>query len=154
MDQSSFEQMYLAMLPGLYRLAQSILRNRADAQDAVQQAALNAWRAIDGIRQGTERAYFTRIVINECRNIQRARMKMAPMDVLPEPAFLPDDSGLRDAIDGLPEKLRLPFLLRFMEGYTDKEAAIALRISLSAFKSRLLRARRRLQTTLKEEEIP
>ncbi len=153
MDPSSFEQMYRAMLPGLYRLAQSILNNRADAQDAVQQAALNAWRAIDGIRPDTHRAYFTRIVINECRNIQRARIKTTPMDVLPEPAFLPGDSGLRDAIDGLPEKLRLPFLLRFMEGYTDKEAAIALHISLSAFKSRLLRARRQLQATLKEEEI-
>ena len=38
MDKASFERLYLAMLPGLYRIAQSILRSEADAQDTVQQA--------------------------------------------------------------------------------------------------------------------
>jgi len=64
MDKTTFEQLYRDMLPGLYRLAQSILHQSADAQDAVQQAAVKAWLARDGIRSGNERAYFARIVIN------------------------------------------------------------------------------------------
>ncbi|MBR6767657.1 MAG: RNA polymerase sigma factor, partial [Clostridia bacterium] len=79
MNKAMFEQMYREMLPGLYRLAQSILRHTADAQDAVQQAAVKAWQARDRIRSGNEKAYFTRIVINECRNIQRMRMRVLPM---------------------------------------------------------------------------
>ena len=74
MDKTIFEQVYRDMLPGLYRLAQSMLRQTADAQDAVQQAAVSAWLSLERIRPGGERAYFTRIVINECRNIQRQRI--------------------------------------------------------------------------------
>ena len=40
MDRTEFEQLYIALYPGLYRLAQSILRHEADAQDAVQQSAV------------------------------------------------------------------------------------------------------------------
>ena len=43
MDKRSFEQLYMDLLPGLYRLAQSILRNSSDAQDAVHQAVVKAW---------------------------------------------------------------------------------------------------------------
>ena len=78
MDKTTFEQLYRDMLPGLYRLAQSMLRQTADAQDAVQQAAVSAWLSLERIRPGGERAYFTRIVINECRNIQRQRMRQTP----------------------------------------------------------------------------
>ena len=58
---------------------------------------------------------------------------------------------LRRAIDGLPERLRLPLLLKYMEGYSEKEAAAALGITLPALKGRLLRARRQLAKELKEE---
>ena len=75
MNRAEFEQLYITLYPGLYRLAQSILRQEADAQDAVQQAAVKAWAALDRLPPGRERAYFARIVINECRNIQRRRMR-------------------------------------------------------------------------------
>lgn len=151
MDQSSFEQLYCGMLPGLYRLAQSLLRHTADAQDAVQQAAVKAWQARDRMQPGWERAYLTRIVINECRNIQRQRQRVQPFDTLPERVETPPETGLREAIEALPEALRLPLLLKYMEGYSEREAADALNISIPAMKSRLFRARRQLQKTLKEE---
>ncbi|MBQ4074250.1 MAG: RNA polymerase sigma factor [Clostridia bacterium] len=155
MEKESFERMYLEMAPGLYRLAQSILHHPPDAQDALQQAAVNAWRSLARIHPGTERAYFTRILINECRNIQRRRMRMLPMDPLPErPARNMADSSLKEAIHSLPEGLRLPFLLHFMEGYTDREGADAMGLSLSAFKTRLIRARKKLQKILEEEGMP
>ena len=55
MNKVSFEQLYMEQLPGLYRLAQGILRHTADAQDAVQQAALQAWQHLDNIRPGGEK---------------------------------------------------------------------------------------------------
>ena len=44
MDKTAFSSLYMEMMPGLYRLALSMLHNTADAEDAVQQAALKAWQ--------------------------------------------------------------------------------------------------------------
>ena len=151
MNKATFDQMYREMLPGLYRLAQSILHQSADAQDAVQQAAIKAWQARDRVRTGGERAYFTRIVINECRNIQRQRMRTMPVAEFPDKGYLPPDMELANAIASLPEQLRLPILLKYMEGYSEKEAAAALDITVPALKARLFKARRQLEKELKEE---
>ena len=48
-------------------------------------------------------------------------------------------------LDSLPEKLRLPLLLRYMEGYSEKETAGILRIPLNTLKARLKRARAKLR---------
>lgn len=151
MDKAAFERLYLDMLPGLYRLAQSLLRHPADAQDAVQQAAVKAWMALDKLPEGGERAYFTRIVINECRNIQRQRMRVTPVPDFPDRGSPPGDQDLRRAIDALEEGLRLPLLMKYMEGYSEREIAQAMGLGVPAVKSRLYRARRRLERTLKEE---
>ena len=154
MTKDAFGQLYLQLLPGFYRLALSILHQREDAMDAVQQAIEKAWKASTRIRSGEEKAYITRIVINECRNIQRHRMRIVPgaeeFTDIPSAAD-PPDAALADAISGLPEKLRLPLLLRYMEGYSEKEAAEALRISVPALKSRLFKARSMLKEFMMEE---
>ena len=157
MRKTDFEQLYMTLYPGLYRLALSILRRDADAQDAVQQAAVNAWAAADRMKPGGEKAYITRVVINECRNIQRHRLRIFPME---KPEDAPDparpDSELKAVVDSLPETLRLPLLLRYMEGYSEKETAGILRIPLNTLKARLKRARARLRDEwidLQEEAI-
>ena len=65
MNKIAFEALYMQQLPGLFRLAQSILRQPVDAEDAVQQAVLQAWQQIETIQHGKEKAYLARIVINE-----------------------------------------------------------------------------------------
>ncbi len=151
MTRDAFGQLYLQLIPGLYRLAQSILHHREDAMDAVQQAVEKAWKASDKIHSGGEKAYITRIVINECRNIQRHRMRIVPRPDLP--GNKPDESHVElfAAISALPEKYRLPLLLRYMEGYSEKETAETLHISVSALKSRLFRARNSLKDIIIEE---
>lgn len=151
MDKAAFERLYLDMLPGLYRVAQGILRHPADAQDAVQQAAVKAWQSLDRLPGGHERAYFTRIVVNECRNIQRDRMRALPVPEVPKRGSPPGDSELARAIAALPEDLRLPLLMKYMEGYSEREIAAALGLGVPAVKSRLYRTRRRLERILKEE---
>ena len=154
MDDETYIAVSEAQMPSLFRMAYSILRNRHDAEDAVQQALLNAWKSRDKARPGAERAWMTRIVINECRNIQRRRRRCLPVPDFPEeaaPSAQEADTGLYDAIRALPEKLRTPLLLKYMEGMSEKETAAVLGLPLSRVKSRLHRARKTLQKMLCEE---
>lgn len=153
MTKEAFGELYLQLLPGLFRLAQSILRHREDAMDVVQQAIEKAWKASGRMRPGEEKAYITRIVINECRNIQRYRMRVTPCTDFDFPGKKQEepDRELYEAVANLPEKYRLPLLLRYMEGYSEKEAAEALKISTGALKSRLFRARNQLRNMIIEE---
>ena len=154
-EETDFVREAQAMLDGMYRLSMSILRRREDAQDAVQQAMLRAWERRAQVREGSFRGWLTRIVINECRNIQRARMRVIPMDELPErtaPAQ-EDDGALAMAMEALAEKLRTPLLLRYMEGFSEKEIAQALGVTLPTVKSRLHRARRALREELGDSEV-
>lgn len=151
MNEAAFTALCKAHMEGLYRISLSILHAHQDAQDAVQQALLKAWAARARLRPGFERAYLTRIVINECRNIQRQRMRVIPVEKFPEEACNPPDTSLRDAVDALPELLRLPLLLKYMEGMSEKEAAHALGITVVTLKGRLFRARKALEKLLKEE---
>ncbi len=155
MDKSSFEQLYLQQLPGLYRLAMSILHHRDDAQDAVQQSVLEAWKKVDHIRGGKEKAYLARIVINECHNIQRRRQRVTPVYAFPEQSkdnLTAEVCVLKESLNAIPEKLRTPFLLVYMEGYSEKEAAEALGITLYSVKSRLKRSKQKLKIELGEED--
>ncbi len=155
MDKSSFEQLYLQQLPGLYRLAMSILHHREDAQDAVQQSVLEAWKKVDHIRGGKEKAYLARIVINECHNIQRRRQRVTPVFAFPEQSkdnLTAEVCVLKESLNAIPEKLRTPFLLVYMEGYSEKEAAEALGITLYSVKSRLKRSKQKLKIELGEED--
>ena len=149
-----FTQEVTALSPTLYRICISILHSELDSQDAVQQSLMKAWAKKDSVRPDTFRAFLTRIVINECRNIQRHRQRMIPAEQI-DPAgedFIPEDSDLKAAIDIMPEKLRTPLLLYYMENYMEREIAQALHISLVAVKNRLFRARRNLKTALLGKE--
>ena len=143
-----------ALWPGLYRLGVSILGQEADAQDALQEALMKAWQARERCRPDSFRPWLTRIMVNECRNIQRKRAQERPVEELPERmAEQPPDYGpLREAIDSLPETLRTPLLLHYMEGYPDKETAKALGITALAVRNRIWRARRILREVLETQE--
>ena len=155
MDKSSFEQLYLQQLPGLYRLAMSSLHHRDDAQDAVQQSVLEAWKRVNHIQCGKEKAYLARIVINECHNIQRRRQRVTPVFAFPEQSkdnLTAEVCVLKESLNAIPEKLRTPFLLVYMEGYSEKEAAEALWTTLYSVKSRLKRSKQKLKIELGEED--
>ena len=150
-----FTQETIALTPSLYRISMSILRHEADCRDAVQQALLNVWAARGRLEETRFRAYLTRAVINECRNIQRKRMRETPIDEMPDIEYVmqPEQSELREAIDLLPESLRMPLLLHYMECFNEKETAAALGITVVAVKHRLYRARKALKQQLKDWEV-
>ena len=140
---ASFVEEVRQMTPSLYRVSFSLLRQVYDAQDAVQQALMNAWAARARVEPERFRPWLMRIVVNECRNVQRKRMRMQPSNQLERQGdpCPPPDAALADALNRLPEKLRLPLLLRYGEGFSEGEVAAALRLPVSTVKGRLHRGR-------------
>ena len=156
-DERVFTEAAQTQLAGLYRLSLSILASAADAQDAVQQGMLRAWERRGQVSDESRlRAWLMRIVINECRNIQRRRMRVFPVAELPRGAQESGeiaDGGLKEAIDALDEKLRTPLLLRYMEGFSEREIAQALSVPVTTVKNRLFRARKALRAGLEDAEV-
>lgn len=136
----------------LYRVAMSILRSEADAADAIQEAVFKAW-----LRRGTLRveerfaAWLTRILVNECRNIQRKGDRRGEVERQIEPMNVPPpDPQLHLAVMSLRENLRLPLVLHHLEGYSLQEISEILDISQTTVKSRLHQARAALRRALEE----
>lgn len=152
MTKKQYEDEVERLAPSLRRIAYSIVRNEHDAQDAVQQALLAVWARRECVEFARLKPYLTRAVMNACRDIQRARQKAIPMKEMPEMSYQPPDGVLADAVERLPEELRLPLLLHYMEGYKLAEIADALGQSLPQVTSRLFRARKRLKRMLEEAE--
>ncbi len=159
----------------LFRAAWSILRNRSEAEDAVQAAYLKAFAAIDRFEgRSALSTWLTRIVINEAlarkaaADLRRARLDDAAVPILEDyreklmrgSHDTPPDAQLmigqihhllEEAIGRLPEDFRPVFVLREIEGLSVEETAEVLDLVPGTVKTRHLRARRRLQRALAPE---
>lgn len=152
MDKSEFTRRVQDAQEMLYRITYGLLRNPQDRLDAVQEAILKAWCARHRLREPRYfETWLVRILINECHNRQRAQSKLLPLDAEPIQEAR-DDSALRDAILALPEKLRIPIMLHYMEGYKVDEIARMLRIPSGTVRTRLRRARATLKTLLEDPD--
>jgi RNA polymerase sigma-70 factor (ECF subfamily) len=143
--------------PGL-RLAFSMLGDRAEAEDATQEAITRAWRRFPQLRDRTQlRPWFLAIVANQCRNVRRTRwFSTVRIAEIFRPARAADT--LADKIDVERALARLPIGDRqalFMRFYLDlplEEIAVALGISPAAAKGRIYRACHKLRPDLQEED--
>ena len=153
-DGERFVQEVTDMQDMLYRLSVSYLHHDQDAQDAVAQAIENAWRHRAHVEEGAFRPWLTRIVINQCKSMLRRRNRVMPSDQLERLSGTtpPPDLALRDAISRLPEKLRTPLLLHYMEGFSTDEVARAMRLPGTTVRSRMHRARLCLRAELSGRE--
>lgn len=153
MDEQTFVTCVTAMTDALYRVSMGILHCREDAQDAVQQALLKAWQAREKMQHVAFSPYLMRIVINECRNLQRRRKRIFPSDLTEhlQEAEGPFDLSLRDALMHLPENERIALILKYMEGYSEKDIARTVRAPVSTVKARLRRGREKMRKQWKEE---
>lgn len=160
----------------LFRAAWSILRDRTEAEDAVQSAYLSAFAAIGSFAgRSSLSTWLTRIAINEALGRQRAARRrrayldansVIHMDEYREKLMRGSTDGLspegsaareqlrrllEEAIARLPETFRMVFVLREIEEMSVEEASEALGIPGATVKTRHLRARRRLQQDLAPE---
>jgi RNA polymerase sigma-70 factor (ECF subfamily) len=166
-----FEREALPLMRDLFAAALRLTRNRADAEDLLQETYLRAFRGFGGFRPGTNlKAWLYRILTNTYINSYRKRQR--------EPQVVPDDSleewylydrlaregagasaeaevldalpdeEVQAALESLPEQFRMAVLLADVEGFSYKEIADILSVPIGTVMSRLHRGRRALERRL------
>ena len=147
MDAVTFQTEAMRCERLMYHVGYSILHNDQDCADAVQEALARAWARRGRVEAAYFRPWLMRIVINECHTIGRKRQRVVLVDEVeqPAPAFEPPDERLKQALSAVPEKLKVPLLLHYLEGFSVAEVAQILRIPQGTVKSRLHHARKRLR---------
>ena len=149
-------QLILLYEKDLLRLCCMLLRDVALAQDAVQEAFLKAYRAMDAFRGDcSEKTWLMRIAVNTCRDVRRSAWqryidRRVTLEQLPLPVEAPDVEyiALTEAIMRLPRKYAEAVLLHYYHGLNVKETAQALGISAPAVTNRLKKAHIRLRHEL------
>jgi RNA polymerase sigma-70 factor (ECF subfamily) len=160
--------------PQLFSTALRMTRNRADAEDLVQETFVKAWRSFATFQEGTNlRAWLFRIMTNTFINkynaqqrrpqeteldeveelflfrrigaFDQSKMNQSAEDQLLE--FFTDDE-VKNAIEELPEMFRLPVLLSDVDGFSYKEIAEMLDVPIGTVMSRLHRGRKMMQKLL------
>jgi RNA polymerase sigma-70 factor (ECF subfamily) len=157
--------------PQLFSTALRMTRNRADAEDLVQETFIKAWRSYATFQEGTNlRAWLFRIMTNTFinkYNAQQRRPQETEMDEVEElflfrrlGAFdqskmtqsaedqlleLFTDDEVKNALEELPDMFRLPVLLSDVDGFSYKEIAEMLDVPIGTVMSRLHRGRKMMQ---------
>ena len=156
-----FEQLLVESSSLAFRVAYSVLRQREDAEDVAQEAFIKAHRNFGRLRQRTAfRAWLVRLTWRLALDRQRANRRRVDRDTehsrgtlrteSTDPAIANERSALVwQAIDALPEKLRLPMVLSGIEGHDIREVASLLGLPEGTVKSRLHFARARMKESLK-----
>jgi RNA polymerase sigma-70 factor (ECF subfamily) len=159
-----FEERLAECGPLAYRVARSVLRNSADAEDVAQEALLRAYRSFDRLRDRNRfRAWLVRISFRIALDRLRSAKRRDQRDILwSQPAHHPPAATAEDlaassefqlhldrALAELPEKLRLALLLAAMGGHTIDEISALLAIPVGTVKSRIFIARKQLAEKLR-----
>ncbi len=144
----------------IFRLCIAYLGDRQLAEDAFQETFLKAWKAQDRFRgESSPKTWLSSIAVNTCRDMLRSgwfrmQRRSQPIDQLlnlssPAPELL--DSPVRAAVLGLPGKYREVILLYYDQNMKLKEIACFLHLPQDTVSTRLRRARKMLENTLKGE---
>jgi RNA polymerase sigma factor (sigma-70 family) len=167
-DLAAFTDVCRIYTPRLFHTVYQIVRNREDAEDALQDGFMRAFvhlRSFDGRAQFA--TWLTRIAINSALMILRKKKNHAEVSIDFDPHDeerfssweIPDaaddqerrllknetEEWVRRAVDNLHRTLRVPIELRVVQELSNKEGARLLKISPAAYKSRLARARAALR---------
>jgi RNA polymerase sigma-70 factor, ECF subfamily len=153
--EADFDALVGPLIEPAFKLAVVFLRDPHEAEDAVQEATLKAWRSLDRLRdEGAARAWFFSIVANQCRSMRRTRWWSVLRVESPHRDHAEDQPD--DRLDLSREMSRLPATDRaalFLFFYMDlplAEVARVLKISPQAAKSRVHRAITKLRLGMVE----
>ncbi len=155
MNREQFTTEVLKAEKSLYHIAKSILKNDEDCADAMQNAILSAYGKLHTLKnEAFFRTWITRILINESYQLIRGRKNQISYEEYMDDRKAEDQtrySELYRAVQELSESYRIPFVLHYVEGYSVKEIGIILKLTESAVKVRLHRARKLMKERLKGE---
>jgi RNA polymerase sigma-70 factor (ECF subfamily) len=157
---ADFEAQALPHINDLYRTAQRMMGDPARAEDATQEAYLQAWKSFDRFEPGTNcRAWLFRILFH-CVHHQRRKLFRFPLVKeteefleanLPAPEPIPErlrDEQILAALDRIPADYRAVVLLVDVEEFAYKDAAEILGVPIGTIMSRLSRGRKLLRSEL------
>jgi len=158
-----FDRCALVHLPELARMACRLCRDRAVADDLVQETFLQAWKSFDRFTPGTNcRAWLYRILLFSYARVRRGLRRQPVLVEIegdvetgwfvdpPTPDILTVES-VKAAFEKVPEPFRTALLLVDVEQLTYREAADALDVPIGTVMSRLNRGRRMLRLELAEQ---
>ena len=157
MTKEIFTQKVLEAETTLYRIAKTILIRESDCEDAVQEAILLAYEKRNTLKEEKYfKTWLVRILMNECYKIQRKKNKVVSYEDYvdtekPQPES--DYSELYEALQNLPEKIRITIVIYYIEGYSVEEVKDLLRIPAGTVKSRLAKGRKLLKEQLDCKEV-
>ncbi len=154
-DQVAFDALVGPLLEPGFRLAVSMLESRAEGEDALQEATIKAWRNLHRLKDADSvRSWFLTIVANQCRSVRRGRwwsvLKPGEID---RPSSSPETTAIENldlnrALDSLSTEDRTALMLRYYLDLPLEEVAQILGISMTAARSRVHRAARRMRPAL------
>jgi RNA polymerase sigma-70 factor (ECF subfamily) len=149
-DSESVIRTYADMV---YKLAFAQVHNRTDADDVFQEVFLRYVRKNPPFESEEHRkAWLLRVTVNCAKRHHAAAWRKRTVPLEAElAAFLPEDHGLAESLDKLPEKYRAVIHLFYYEGYPTDQIGEILKIKPSAVRTRLTRARRMLGGLLEGE---
>jgi RNA polymerase sigma-70 factor (ECF subfamily) len=169
-NRQEFEELALPHLDTVYRVALSLCRDPATADDLAQTTFLKAWRSFDSYRRGTNiKAWLLRILRNRWIDVLRHRKVVGPTAAVEE-QLVSDrqhatetewndaedllqnfgDEQIIEAMQELPEEQRLTLFLLDVEGLSQEEVAEITDVAVGTVKSRSSRARRMMKERLTE----
>lgn len=154
--QAQFEALVQAYSADLYRFAFWLCRNRAMAEDLVQETYLRAWRALGSLRsEDSAKGWLLTILRNEHMRLRRQRRNETELDEPEKLEAIPDETApdaetmlLRQALARLPEEYREPLLLQVLGGFSAQEIGRIIDASVPAVLTRLFRARQKLRVEM------
>jgi len=155
-DRIAFERLFRPLYDDGFRLAVAMLADASLAEDAVQEALLNAWRKLYTFRTGEDvRPWFLTIVANQCRSLRRGRW-WSVQRVAEVHASARDDPmaaerlDLEAALGRLPRQARLLLVLRYYLDMSFEDIAAVVGGSPAAVKSSTHRALVKLRAEVGE----
>lgn len=145
-------------MKSMYRVAFSILKTEEEISDAISSTTIIVFEKIHTLKNAEFfKTWLIRILINECNKIHRQNKKIVYLDNYNQTDLVYndkyDDFGVRQAIKKLDEDLKTIVILYYFEEFSIKEISEIQKIPEGTVKSRLSRARKKLETIFLNENI-
>lgn len=154
MEKEEFCRRIRALETSMYRYALGMLRNHADAEDAVSEAVLKAYAHLAQLKNPDSfKAWLMSILSNEIRRLGVYKSRIEPCEDMGRYEKCKEDGQgeLWHLVTALPQEFRDVVILYYYEGFLAKEISRMLKIPEGTVKSRLGRAREKLRAALEEE---
>ena len=155
-----FDSLVAVYYPDMFRYAAWLSRDRAVAEDVVQESLLRAWKSLDSLRDDAAAKHWLLTIVRRenARHFERRRLETVDIDNLSasQAALLAESpneelADMRSAIYRLDDDYREPLVLQVLMGYSTSEIAAMMGLKQGAVLTRLHRARHKLMDSMADE---